>query len=127
MGDWRDPLTRTGRAVWTRRGDVFAVRPSRREPFTPYRLIIALREAGFADDQVVLLPTDYDAADEILRGADLGMAYGGDDVVRKYAADTTVLPQGPGRAKILITAEPTGNPVWTPWSTPSVSMAASRA
>jgi acyl-CoA reductase-like NAD-dependent aldehyde dehydrogenase len=130
VNDWRDPLTRTGRGVWTRRGDVFAVhapgntpavhalwlealalgyrvavRPSRREPFTPHRLVSALREAGFGDDQVVLLPTDYDAADEILRGADLSMAYGGEDVMRKYAALPTMLPQGPGRSKILLTAE----------------------
>jgi acyl-CoA reductase-like NAD-dependent aldehyde dehydrogenase len=130
VDDWRDPLTRTGRAVWTRRGGVFAVhapgnspavhaiwlealalgyrvavRPSRREPFTPHRLISALRLAGFGDDQVVLLPTDYDVADEIVRGADLAMAYGGEDVVRKYAAQSTMLPQGPGRSKILLTAD----------------------
>jgi acyl-CoA reductase-like NAD-dependent aldehyde dehydrogenase len=130
VGDWRDEATRRGRAVWTRRGDVFAVhaagnhpgphalwiealalgyrvavRPSRREPFTPHRLISALRSAGFGDDQVVLLPTDYEAADEILRAADLGLVYGGDDVVRKYGSGTTVLPQGPGRSKILVTAD----------------------
>jgi acyl-CoA reductase-like NAD-dependent aldehyde dehydrogenase len=130
VNDWRDPLTRTGRAVWTRRGDVFAVhapgnhpgvhalwlealalgyrvavRPSRRDPFTPHRLISALRTAGFGDDQVVLLPTGYDAADAILRGADLAMAYGGEDVMRKYAAQTKMLPQGPGRSKILLTAD----------------------
>jgi acyl-CoA reductase-like NAD-dependent aldehyde dehydrogenase len=130
VNDWRDPLTRTGRGVWTRRGDVFAVhapgnepavhalwlealalgyrvavRPSRRDPFTPHRLISALRAAGFADDQVVLLPTGYDAADAILRGADLAMAYGGEDVMRKYAAQSKVLPQGPGRSKILLTAD----------------------
>jgi acyl-CoA reductase-like NAD-dependent aldehyde dehydrogenase len=130
VNDWRDPLTRTGRAVWTRRGDVFAVhapgnhpgvhglwlealalgyrvavRPSRRDPFTPHRLISALRAAGFGDDQVVLLPTGYEAADAILRGADLAMAYGGEDVMRKYAAYATVLPQGPGRSKILLTAD----------------------
>jgi acyl-CoA reductase-like NAD-dependent aldehyde dehydrogenase len=124
---WRDPATRDGRAVWTRRAEVFAVhaagnhpgvhalwpealalgyrvavRPSRREPLTPYRLITALRDAGFGADQVVLLPTDHDVADEILDGADLSMAYGGDDVVRKYAHDGTVLPQGPGRSKILV-------------------------
>jgi acyl-CoA reductase-like NAD-dependent aldehyde dehydrogenase len=129
VDDWRDPLTRTGRAVWVRRGEVFAVhaagnhpgvhaawlealalgyrvavRPSRREPFTPFRLITALRDAGFADDQVVLLPTEHDTADEILRGADLGMAYGGEDVMAKYAGDATVLPQGPGRSKILLSA-----------------------
>jgi acyl-CoA reductase-like NAD-dependent aldehyde dehydrogenase len=130
VNDWQDPLTRTGAAVWTRRGDVFAVhapgnhpgvhalwlealalgyrlavRPSRRDPFTPHRLISALRAAGFGDDQVVLLPTGYDAADAILRGADLAMAYGGEDVMRKYAAYSTMLPQGPGRSKILLTAD----------------------
>jgi acyl-CoA reductase-like NAD-dependent aldehyde dehydrogenase len=130
VNDWRDPLTRTGRGVWTRRGDVFAVhapgnhpgvhglwlealalgyrvavRPSRRDPFTPHRLISALRATGFGDDQVVLLPTGYDAADAILRGADLAMAYGGDDVMRKYAGLSTMLPQGPGRSKILLTAD----------------------
>lgn len=127
---WRDPLTRTGSAVWTRRGKVFAVltsgnhpavhapwlealalgyqvavRPSRREPFTAFRLVHALWEAGFGPDQVVLLPTDHGVADEILRGADLGMVYGGDDVVAKYGAHPHVLPQGPGRSKILVTAD----------------------
>jgi acyl-CoA reductase-like NAD-dependent aldehyde dehydrogenase len=130
VNDWRDPLTRTGRAVWVRRGDVFAVhapgnhpgvhgiwlealalgyrvavRPSRRDPFTPHRLISALRTAGFGEDQLVLLPTGYAAADAILRGADLAMAYGGEDVMRKYATQSKMLPQGPGRSKILLTAD----------------------
>ncbi|WP_241842095.1 aldehyde dehydrogenase family protein [Pseudofrankia sp. BMG5.36] len=127
---WRDPATREGRAVWTRRAEVFAVhaagnhpgvhslwpealalgyrvavRPSRREPLTPYRLIAALRDAGFGADQVVLLPTDHTVADDILLAADLSMAYGGDEVVHKYAHDGTVLPQGPGRSKILVSGE----------------------
>jgi acyl-CoA reductase-like NAD-dependent aldehyde dehydrogenase len=130
VSHWRDPLTRTGRGVWTRRGDVFAVhapgnhpgvhgiwlealalgyrvavRPSRRDPYTPHRLISALRASGFGDDQVVLLPTDHQTADAILRGADLAMAYGGEEVMRKYAALSTMLPQGPGRSKILLSAD----------------------
>ena len=130
VDDWRDPLTRMGRGVWTRRGDVFAVhapgnhpgvhgiwlealalgyrvavRPSRRDPFTPHRLISALRAAGFRDDHVVLLPTGYEAADELLRCADLAMAYGGDEVMRKYAGNTSMLPQGPGRSKIVVSAD----------------------
>ncbi|GAA3548348.1 aldehyde dehydrogenase family protein [Streptomyces osmaniensis] len=128
VGDWRDPATRTGGAVWTRRGNVFAVhaagnhpgvhalwlealalgyrivvRPSRREPFTPHRLVAALREAGFGADQIALTPTDHAVADTVVAGADLALVYGGDDVVRKYAGHSTVLPQGPGRAKILVT------------------------
>lgn len=128
--DWRDDRMREGAAVWIRRGEVFAVhaagnhpavhagwleavaagyrvavRPSRREPLTPYRLVAALRAAGFGDDQVVLLPTDHTVADDILRAADLGMVYGGQDVIDKYANHPTVLPNGPGRSKILITAD----------------------
>jgi acyl-CoA reductase-like NAD-dependent aldehyde dehydrogenase len=33
------------------------------------------------------------------------MVYGGQDVIAKYAADPTILPNGPGRSKILITAD----------------------
>lgn len=119
-----------GRAVWTRRGDVFAVnasgnhpgvhrlwlealalgyrvavRPSRREPFTPHRLVGALRRAGVHDDQLVLLPTDHRAAATMVAGADRTVVYGGDDVVARYANDPRVLPQGPGRSKILVTAD----------------------
>ncbi|MEO7193601.1 MAG: aldehyde dehydrogenase family protein, partial [Pseudonocardiaceae bacterium] len=74
-------------------------------PFTPHRLVTALRAAGFGEDQVVLLPTDHDVADAILRSADLGMAYGGDDVVCKYGGNTRILAQGPGRSKILLAAD----------------------
>lgn len=128
--DWRDPGTRQGAGVWIRRGDVFAVhapgnhpgvhsqwleplalgyrvavRPSRREPLTPYRLISALRVAGFGDDQIALLPTDHAGADEVLRQADLGMVYGTQEIIDKYATDSRVMPNGPGRSKILITAD----------------------
>jgi acyl-CoA reductase-like NAD-dependent aldehyde dehydrogenase len=128
VADWRDPLVRTGHAVWTRRGEVLAVhvpgnhpgthgfwpealalgyrvavRPSAREPFTAHRLVLALREAGFGDDQVVLLPCGHEAADAIVRGADL--AYGGDEIIRQYADDPGVLSLQPGRSKILLTAD----------------------
>lgn len=128
--DWRDERTRNGSAVWARRGEIFAVhaagngpgvhglwpqalalgyrvavRPSRREPLTAHRLVNALRQAGFRAEDAVYLPTDHDGADEIIRRADIAMVYGGQDVVDKYAHDPTVVVNGPGRAKILITAE----------------------
>ena len=128
--DWRDERTRNGGAVWARRGEVFAVhaagngpgvhglwpqalalgyrvavRPSRREPLTAHRLVNALREAGFRPDDAVYLPTDHGGADEMIRAADLAMVYGGQDVADKYASDPTVMVNGPGRAKILITAD----------------------
>jgi acyl-CoA reductase-like NAD-dependent aldehyde dehydrogenase len=128
--DWRDERTRRGRAVWARRGDVLAVhasgnspgvhgswaqalvlgfrvavRPSRREPFTAHRLVNALLQAGFRPEDAVYLPTDHAGAAEIIAAADLAVVYGGQDVVDKYARDPTVLTNGPGRTKILITAE----------------------
>ena len=128
--DWRDERTRKGCAVWARRGQVYsvhasgntaallgfwiealllgyrvAIRPSRREPFTVHRMVLALREAGLRPEDAVYLPTDYTGADELIRSADLSMVYGGQDVVDKYANDPTVFTNGPGRTKILITAE----------------------
>ncbi len=129
VSGWRDPAARSGAAVWVRRGDVLAVhapantpavhaawldalalgyrvavRPSRREPFTPHRLVAALRESGFGPDQLLLLPTDHAAADGIIADADVALAFGGDAVVGKYGAGPMVLPQGPGRSKILLTS-----------------------
>jgi len=128
VSDWRDPATRTGRAVWTRRGDVLAVhaagnqpglhalwleavalgyrvavRPSQRDPFTPHRLVTAMRTAGSGDDQVILLPTDHAVAGEVIPAAALAFVYGGGEVVARYGGNGTVLPQGPGRSKILLT------------------------
>ena len=121
---WQDPAAEKGAALWSRRGSVFAVqaagnhpavhadwlqalalgyriaiRPSGREPLTAHRLVSSLRLAGFSSDQVVLLPGDYDSADEMIRGADLSLVYGGDAVMTRYAAQPGVLGQGPGRSR----------------------------
>ncbi len=128
--DWRDERTRQGSAVWVRRGEVLAVhasgnspgvhgawaqalalgyrvaiRPSRREPFTGHRLVNALHQAGFRSEDALYLPTDHAGAAEIITAADLAIVYGGQDVADAYAHDPTVMVNGPGRSKILITAE----------------------
>ena len=128
--DWRELSTPAGGAVWARRGEVLAVhapgnapgvhglwpqalmlgyrvavRPSRREPFTAHRLIHALRQTGFRAGDALYLPTDHTVADDVVHAADLAMVYGGQDVVDRYAQNPRVLTNGPGRTKILITAE----------------------
>jgi acyl-CoA reductase-like NAD-dependent aldehyde dehydrogenase len=127
--DWRE-LSPLGGAVWARRGEVLAVhapgnapgvhglwpqalalgyrvavRPSRREPFTAHRLVHSLRQAGFRDGDALYLPTDHAVAADVIQAADLAMVYGGQDVVDRYAQDPKVLTNGPGRTKIVITAE----------------------
>jgi acyl-CoA reductase-like NAD-dependent aldehyde dehydrogenase len=128
--DWRQLSTQAGGAVWVRRGEVLAVhapgnapgvhglwpqamalgyrvaiRPSRREPFTAHRLVHALRQTGFRAGDALYLPTDHTVADDVIQAADLAIVYGGQDVVERYAQDPRVLTNGPGRTKILITAE----------------------
>jgi acyl-CoA reductase-like NAD-dependent aldehyde dehydrogenase len=128
--DWRELSTQAGGAVWVRRGEVLAVhapgnapgvhglwpqamalgyrvaiRPSRREPFTAHRLVHALRQTGFRAGDALYLPTDHTVADDVIQAADLAIVYGGQDVVERYAQDPRVLTNGPGRTKILITAE----------------------
>ncbi|MBF6300047.1 aldehyde dehydrogenase family protein [Nocardia amamiensis] len=130
VADWQDERTLDGCAVWTRKGDVFAVhaagntpavhglwpealalgykvavRPSTREPYTAFRLVSALRMAGMPPELVTLLPTDYEAADVLVAESDFAIVYGGQDVVDKYGGSTRVLTQGPGRSKILVTAD----------------------
>ncbi|UAK30717.1 aldehyde dehydrogenase family protein [Nocardia asteroides] len=122
-----EPETRHIR--WARRGDVLAVgaagnhpavqsqwldalalgyrvavRPSWHEPFTPHRLVAALRAAGFGADQVMLLPTDQEGVDALIGGADLAVVYGR-DMAGRYAADRTVATHAAGRSKILLTGE----------------------
>lgn len=125
--DWRD---QPGGAVWVRRGDVLAVhapgnapgvhglwpqalalgyrvavRPSRREPLTAHRVVTALQQAGFRDVDASYLPTDHAVADDVVRAADRALVYGGQDVADRYADDADVFVNGPGRTRILITAE----------------------
>ena len=82
-----------------------AVRPSRREPLTAHRLVTALRRGGFRNTDALFVPTDYAGAEELVRAADLALVYGGEDVAARFATDPTVLVNGPGRSKILVTAE----------------------
>jgi acyl-CoA reductase-like NAD-dependent aldehyde dehydrogenase len=124
-----DPRVSDGAAYWARRGRTLAVhasgntpgvhglwpsalalgyavavRPSTREPFTPQRLVRALREAGFTA-HIALLPTDHQVADVLVEQADRALVYGGQAVVDKYSANPAVLTQGPGRAKTVITSD----------------------
>ena len=127
--DWRD-VPAAGGAAWARRGEVLAVhapgnapgvhglrpqalalgyrvavRPSRREPFTAHRLIVALRQAGFRHEDACYLPTGHGDADELIGAADLAIVYGGQEVADRYADDPAVMVNGPGRTKVLVTAD----------------------
>lgn len=127
---WRQAADGAGSGVWTRRGETLAavlsgnaptiqngwlqalalgyrvaVRPSRREPFTAHRVVLALRAAGFPDTSAVYLPTAHAGVSTLLRRADLGFAYGGADIAARYGSTATIKVGGPGRSKTLVTRE----------------------
>ncbi|MFF5860047.1 aldehyde dehydrogenase family protein [Streptomyces sp. NPDC012751] len=117
-------------AAWCRTGDVFAVhaagnspgvhamwpealalgyrivvRPSHRDPLTPFRLVEALRRAGVPPAQLIMAPCDHATADLIIERADRALVYGGQDVVDKYGGRADVRLQGPGRSKLVVAAD----------------------
>jgi acyl-CoA reductase-like NAD-dependent aldehyde dehydrogenase len=127
---WREASTLGGGGAWYRKGDVFvvqapgnnpgphaewlaalglgyrvAVRPSQRDPYTPRRMIRALRAAGVAPWTHALLPTSHEDADALVRAGDLATVYGDEAVVQRYRDDPRVFPQGPGRSKIVVTSD----------------------
>nr|WSZ13598.1 aldehyde dehydrogenase [Streptomyces canus] len=124
-GTAADPRTRSTYRVSSRRGEVLsvhvtdrrpiaqaswlealalgyriAVRPSRGEPFTPHRLVTALRAAGFTEHQVMSLPADDDNAEDILMGADL--AYGIDGITSLYENDPKIISKRRGPSVVLL-------------------------
>ncbi|MEU4805760.1 aldehyde dehydrogenase family protein [Actinosynnema sp. NPDC023587] len=124
---WRVAAAGSGQGVWTRRGETLGailsgnlptiqngwlqalalgyrvvVRPSRREPFTAYRVIEALRAAGFRDLDAAFLPTSRQGVSTIVRRAHLGLMYGGDDVQSEYGSSPDIKVGGPGRSKTLV-------------------------
>lgn len=78
------------------------VKPSRRDVFTPLRLVRALIEAGLRPGEVSFAPGDHRAGDALVEGADLSLVYGGMTAVRAHANDRRVLVRGPGRTKVLV-------------------------
>ncbi|MEU1941241.1 aldehyde dehydrogenase family protein [Streptomyces sp. NPDC059474] len=117
-------------AAWCRTGDVFAVhaagnspgvhamwlealslgyrvvvRPSNRDPLTPFRLVTALWRAGVPTTQLVMAPCNHATADLIIERSDRALVYGGQDVVDKYRNRGDVLLQGPGRSKLVVAAD----------------------
>ncbi|MFF2554769.1 aldehyde dehydrogenase family protein [Nocardia sp. NPDC058058] len=77
------------------------VRPSRRDPFTPARIVRALIDAGLAEDTIALLPSTHEDAHRLVQGSDRAVVYGGPDIARRYENRPDVLVQGPGNSKVL--------------------------
>jgi len=77
------------------------VKPSRKDVFTPLRLVRALFEAGLQPGELAFAPGTHQAGQALVEAADLALVYGGPDAARTFAGNRRVLVRGPGRAKVL--------------------------
>lgn len=89
-------------------GWVVAVRPGADDPFTPWRVLLALREAGFPAERIALLPGGHDLVPALVEHCDRTVAYGGPALESLLGRDPRVLFNGPGRSKVLVDADAVG-------------------
>jgi acyl-CoA reductase-like NAD-dependent aldehyde dehydrogenase len=78
------------------------VRPGADDPFTPWRLVAALGEAGFPVDRVALLAGSHELAHALRAATDRLLAYGGDAAREAFGGDARTLFNGPGRSKVFV-------------------------
>lgn len=89
-------------------GWAVALRPGADDPFTPWRVLLALREAGFPAERVALLPGGHDLVPALVEHCDRTVAYGGPALAALLGRDPRVLFNGPGRSKVLVDADAVG-------------------
>ncbi len=78
------------------------LKPGSAEPWTPYRIIQALIQAGAPPEVFSFYPCDHAGAGEILRHCGRGMVFGDVASTRVWKNDSRVEVHGPGYSKILI-------------------------
>ena len=78
------------------------LKPGGAEPWTPYRIIQALIQAGAPPDAFCFYPADHAAGGQILRQCERGMVFGDVGSTRLWQGDSRIEVHGPGYSKIVI-------------------------
>ncbi|MEM9444550.1 MAG: aldehyde dehydrogenase family protein [Verrucomicrobiota bacterium] len=78
------------------------LKPGREDPWTPYRLIQSMVQAGIPKEVFSFYPTDHAGSEAIVELSGRSIVFGGDATVKKYASNPNVETHGTGRSKILI-------------------------
>ena len=79
-----------------------ALKPGSAEPWTPYRIIQALIEAGAPREAFSFYPTDHAGAGEILRTCGRGIVFGDSSTTSIWENDSRIEVHGPGYSKIIL-------------------------
>jgi acyl-CoA reductase-like NAD-dependent aldehyde dehydrogenase len=78
------------------------LKPGSAEPWTPYRIILALIQAGAPPQVFGYYPADHAGGGEILRQCGRGMVFGDVASTRPWQGDPRIEIHGPGYSKIVI-------------------------
>jgi acyl-CoA reductase-like NAD-dependent aldehyde dehydrogenase len=78
------------------------LKPGSAEPWTPYRIIQALIQAGAPREAFSFYPADHAGAGEILRNCGRGIVFGDASTTSVWENDARVEIHGPGRSKIIL-------------------------
>ncbi len=85
-----------------------ALKPGQREPWTPLRILEALRRAGFPRSGFGFYPSGHDGASMILQRCGAGMIFGAGPTVAPWRQHAGVEIHGPGYSKILLGPDKAG-------------------
>lgn len=80
------------------------LRPSDDDPFTPYRLIQCLIEAGFPKCNFTFIPSQHSGIDTLIDSTDLSMLFGDSKIKEKYI-ENSIKVFGPGRSAVIVDEE----------------------
>ncbi len=78
------------------------LKPGSSEPWTPYRVVSAMVEAGIPAEAMAIYPGGHDAGPALLSSVDRSMIFGSAQTVQQYHGNPRVQAHGPGFSKILI-------------------------
>ena len=78
------------------------LKPGSQEPWTPYRMAVAMIEAGIPNEAVAVYHGGHDVGQSIVQRSGRSLVFGGQATADLYAGNPAVQVHGPGYSKILI-------------------------
>ena len=78
------------------------LKPGSQEPWTPYRMAVAMIEAGIPREAVAVYHGGHDVGQSIVHRTARSLVFGGQATMDQYAGNPGVQVHGPGYSKILI-------------------------
>lgn len=76
------------------------LRPSQKDPFTPYRLIKSLLMAGLSEDMVAFLPGTHNIVNAIVDAGDFSLVFGNKATIDRYNNLKNMILRGPGYSRL---------------------------